>query len=52
MLQERDDLKELGVDECTGQEWILMAWNGRVWTGFVWLSTETSRSEKDDDDSG
>jgi hypothetical protein len=35
-------MEGLGVDEYMIIEWILYKYDGRVWTGFVWLRIDTS----------
>jgi hypothetical protein len=34
--------EDLDVDGRILEEWILYKWDGRVWSGFVWLRIETS----------
>jgi hypothetical protein len=41
-LNGRDHSKDLGVDRRPTLEEILKKQGGRVWTGFMWLKTETS----------
>jgi hypothetical protein len=38
----RDHLKNLGVNGNIILEWILGNYDGRVWTGFIWLGIGTS----------
>jgi hypothetical protein len=38
-LKERDGLEDLVIDGRIILELILNKWNGRVWIGFIWLST-------------
>jgi hypothetical protein len=35
--QEGDCLEDLGVDGCIILKWILKEWDGRAWSGFIWL---------------
>ena len=35
--EERDNLEELGADEMIILKRILKKWDGRIWTGFIWL---------------
>jgi hypothetical protein len=41
-LKGRDNLEDLGVDGKIILGWILRKQDGRVWTGFIWLSIGTS----------
>jgi hypothetical protein len=36
-LKERDHLEDLVSDVWIILKWILKKYNGRTWTGFVWL---------------
>jgi hypothetical protein len=36
-LEARNYLEGLGVGGITILKWILNNYNGRVWTGFIWL---------------
>jgi hypothetical protein len=35
--EEKDNLEGTGVDERIILKWILKKYDGRVWTGFIWL---------------
>jgi hypothetical protein len=39
----RDHLEDVGVDCKIILEWILGKYDGRLWTGFIWLRMGTSR---------
>jgi hypothetical protein len=41
-LKGRDHLEDLGVDRKIILIWILGENSGKVWTGCIWLRTETS----------
>jgi hypothetical protein len=41
-LQGSDHSEDLGVDEKIILEWILGKYDGKVWTGFLWLRIGTS----------
>jgi len=36
--KEREHLKDKGVDRI--MKWIFKKWDGRLWTGFMWLTSE------------
>jgi hypothetical protein len=40
-IKGRDHLGDLDVDG--DNKWILEEWDVRTWTGFIWLTTGTSR---------
>jgi hypothetical protein len=40
-LRERDHLRDLGVDGSIILRWILNKWDGKAWTGLMWLKMET-----------
>jgi hypothetical protein len=45
VLEEKPEWKntlDLGKYEITLFIWIIKKWDGKVWTGFIWLMTETS----------
>ena len=39
-LKNRDHLEDLGIDGRTILTRILVKYDGRVWTGFIWLTIE------------
>ena len=41
-LKERDHLEGLGIDGRTVLELLLKKYNGRAWTGLIWLRTGKS----------
>jgi hypothetical protein len=38
---ERDHQDDLSIHEVIKLKWILKKWDGRAWTGLIWLRTET-----------
>jgi hypothetical protein len=36
-LKGRDHLENLGIDGKIILEWILNRWDGKLWTGLIWL---------------
>jgi hypothetical protein len=42
-LNRNDRSEDIGVDEMRILEWILGKWSRKLWTGFIWLMTGTSR---------
>jgi hypothetical protein len=40
-LMERAHFEELGVDRRIILIWIFKKWDGKVWTGWLWLRIET-----------
>jgi hypothetical protein len=40
-LRERDNLKDIGVDERIILKLVFKKWNGWAWTGVIWLRIET-----------
>jgi hypothetical protein len=38
---ERGNLEELGLDGCTVLKWVKDIWGGMVWTGYIWLISQT-----------
>jgi hypothetical protein len=41
-LNARDHSEDLGIDGKITLGWILQAYGGKLWTGFIWLRTGTS----------
>jgi hypothetical protein len=37
-----DHLEDQDVDGRIISEWILGKWDGKLWTGFIWLRLKTS----------
>jgi len=40
-LKERYHVEDLGLDGRIIFNWIFKEWNGRAWSGFIWLSKGT-----------
>jgi hypothetical protein len=40
-LRKRHHLEELGVDGRIVLRWIFRMWDGRAWTGLIWLRIGT-----------
>ena len=41
-LRERDHVEDLGIDERIISLQILKKYDGRIWTGLIWLRIRTS----------
>jgi hypothetical protein len=41
VLKERDHMKDTGVDAKIILKWILKAYDGRGWSGLIWLRIGT-----------
>jgi hypothetical protein len=41
-LKERDHLEDIGIDGKVILEWILGKWDGKEWSGYIWLRIGTT----------
>jgi hypothetical protein len=41
-MEERDNLEDIGIYRRMILKCIIKKWDGRVWTGFIWLRMGTN----------